>query len=130
MVSERGAWTTPSYPTTIDLELPRWTTSWGAKLRPTLVAMGMALAFADPDFSGMTTDEKLHIDEVIHRAFVDVNERGSEAAAASAVIMGVRPSLSEPPPPVVFHADHPFLYLIRDTATGLILFMGRVVDPS
>jgi len=58
--------------------------------------MGMPPPFGDPDFSGMTTDDKSHIDEVIHRAFVDVNERGSEAAAASAVIMKARPSLSEP----------------------------------
>jgi serpin B len=88
--------------------------------------MGMVDAFGAADFSGMTGQRDLFISAVVHKAFVDVNEEGTEAAAATAVLM----ARSIPPPTPVFRADHPFLFLIRENSTGSILFLGRVVDPS
>jgi serpin B len=80
------------------------------------------------NFAGMSTrPEGLFIDEGFHEAFVDVNEEGTEAAAATALI--TRFISSVPPPIPVFRADHPFLFLIRDDATGTVLFLGRVVNP-
>jgi serpin B len=94
-----------------------------------LVKMGMALAFtANADFSGMNGGrEPLLISNVLHKAFVDVNEEGTEAAAATAVIVARG---GPPPRPIVFRADHPFVYLIRDRRTGCILFMGRMANPK
>lgn len=76
---------------------------------------------------------KFYIGAVIQKAFVETDERGTEAAAATAVVMSINTSLvigPPPPPPVVFHADHPFAYVIRDRNTGAVLFVGRVVDPT
>jgi len=91
--------------------------------------MGMADAFdpAKADFSGMTGTKDLFISAVVHKAFVDVNEEGTEAAAATAVVARMT-AVAEPPPE--FRADHPFLFLIRDTKTGAILFLGRILDPT
>jgi serpin B len=99
-----------------------------------LPAMGMRLAFdaEHADFSGMARpanpDEELHISDAYHEAFVKVDEEGTEAAAATAVVMGARGG--PPPAPPEFRADRPFLFMIRDVASGAILFMGRVVDPG
>jgi serpin B len=115
----------------VQVALPRFTMTAEFELSKPLSSMGMPLAFdpAKADFSGMSTRERLAIDKVIHRAFVDVNEEGTEAAAATAVTM--RPTaVREPEPPTVFRADHPFVFLIRDTRSGDILFMGKVVDPK
>jgi serpin B len=88
--------------------------------------MGMNDAFSgEADFSGMNGNRELSIGEVIHKAFVDVNEEGTEAAAATAVVMFK--AIVKPPP--IFRADHPFIFLIRDNHTGSVLFIGRVVDP-
>ena len=78
------------------------------------------------DFSGMDGRRDLFISEVIHKAFVEVNEEGTEAAAATAII-GIGSAPEQIP---VFRADHPFLFFIRDNNAGSILFMGRVTDPS
>jgi len=100
-----------------------------------LKEMGMPLAFSDSaDFFGMTASGKkdLKIDEAIHQAFVEVNEEGTEAAAATAVIMaplGAAGPQKEPKIPI-FRADHPFIFLIQQKSTGDILFMGRVVNPN
>ncbi len=110
--------------------LPRFTMTWRVLLAGVLKKMGMALAFsaAQADFTAMNGGkEPLWIDEVIHKAFVDVNEEGTEAAAATAVMML---GTGMPRRPVVFRADHPFLFLIRDTRSGAILFLGRVVNPK
>jgi serpin B len=90
--------------------------------------MGMRLPFdaEGADFSGISSGERLFISAVLHKAFVDVNEEGTEAAAATAVVVE-RTSVVEP---VVFRADHPFLFLIRDTRTGAILFLGRLARPE
>jgi serpin B len=91
--------------------------------------MGMPDAF-DPnraDFSAMIGKKELFISAVIHKAFVEVNEEGTEAAAATGVVVGVT---SIAPPPPTFKADHPFVFFIRDNATRSILFLGRVLNPS
>jgi serpin B len=81
----------------------------------------------------MTGKHELFISAVIHKAYINVNEKGTEAAAATAVVMqgslAMPPRRDQPPPPV-FRADHPFLFLIRDNRSGGILFMGRVTDPT
>ncbi len=106
--------------------LPRFKIGFGLDLAKTLESMGMPLAFGGgADFSGMDGTRSLFISNVIHKAFVDVNEEGTEAAAATAVVMSR--GVSRPP---VFRADRPFLFLIRDRATESILFMGRVVNPK
>ncbi len=90
----------------------------------------MKAAFTAADFSGMHTGgEDLSISAVVHKAFVDVNEEGTEAAAATGVVVGVT-SAAPPPKPVHFRADHPFLFLIRDQKTGSVLFMGRLETPK
>jgi serpin B len=108
--------------------LPKFKLEFGIGLAKTLAAMGMPRAFDDrrADFSGMDGTRELYISAVIHKAFVDVNEEGTEAAAATAVVIGKR-SVSRLP---VFRADRPFVFLIRDRVTGSVLFIGRVTDPS
>ena len=113
----------------VRVTLPRFKTTAEFGLKGTLVAMGMADAFNPnaADFSGMTGTKDLFISAVVHKAFVDVNEEGTEAAAATGVVMAGK---SAPAPAPVFRADHPFLFLIRDTKTGAILFLGRILDPT
>ena len=115
----------------VELSLPKFTMTWQGGLGQTLVQMGMKDAFdpAKADFTGMTTSRELFISAVIHKAFVDVNEEGTEAAAATAVIMTTL-SVAMPKEPVKFVADHPFVFIIRDDASGAILFMGRVANPT
>lgn len=96
-----------------------------------LQALGMKLAFTESaDFSAMTSQTQLCIDAVVHKAFVEVNEQGTEAAAATGVGMRTTSIGPDPARPVVFRADHPFLFLIRDNRSGVVLFMGRVMNPS
>jgi len=104
-------------------------------LKELLSSMGMADAFSDyADFSGITQQQPgLKIDYVLHKAFIEVNETKTEAAAASAVLMvevsrGVR--VPTTPPPVVMRIDHPFIFIIRDSQTNTILFVGRVMNPT
>jgi len=90
--------------------------------------MGMPDAFSLPpaDFSGMTGTKELFISKVIHKAYVEVNEEGTEAAAATAVVMLKSVAVQ----PLEFKADHPFIFLIRENQTESILFIGRIVDPT
>jgi serine protease inhibitor len=112
----------------VTLALPKFTFSAEFKLKKALSDMGMSIAFSqNADFSGMTTGEKLFIDAVIHKAFVAVDEKGTEAAAATAVTM--RPTSVQVAPNATLRADHPFLFLIRENASGSILFMGRLSTP-
>lgn len=115
----------------VTVSLPKFKMTYGAELGETLLKMGMPLAFDESaaDFSKMTKMAHLHISRVIHKAFVDVNEEGTEAAAATAVVM-TDESAAVPPPPKTFKADHPFAFMIRDDESGSILFMGRVADPT
>jgi serpin B len=110
------------------LTMPKFEFDSGFSLKEALIAMGMPAAFsAEADFSGMTGDRALSIADVIHKAFVSVDEEGTEAAAATAVVM-VESAM--PGQPVEVTVDHPFIFLIRDIQTGTILFVGRVLDPS
>jgi len=88
-----------------------------------------AFVFGDADFSGMTGNRTLYISAVVHKAFVSVDEAGTEAGAATAVIFPAGSSGPEPPP-VEVTIDHPFIFLIRDIETGAILFVGRVLNPK
>jgi serpin B len=113
------------------VSLPKFKLEQKFELAPALEAMGMRSAFgAGADFSGMTGRKDLAISEVIHKAYVDVNEEGTEAAAATAVVMRTLAIARPIAPPPVFKADHPFVFLIRDEGTGAVLFMGRVVTPG
>ena len=108
---------------------PKFTMETKYSLPRTLSAMGMPIAFTGAaDFSGMDGTRNLFIDDVIHQAFVDVNEEGTEAAAATAGVMTMSSMLVEEPVPV-FRADHPFIFLIQDNETGNILFLGRMANP-
>lgn len=101
------------------------------QLGRTLAAMGMPTAFAaNADFSRMDGTRDLLISDVIHQAYVDVNEEGTEAAAATAVVMKLAAAPVDPEPVPVFRADHPFIFLIQDDETGAILFMGKIADPT
>ncbi|MBN2684202.1 MAG: serpin family protein [Pontiellaceae bacterium] len=110
------------------VQLPKFKLESSFGLGDTLQQMGMTDAFSrSSDLSGMDGTRKLFISSVIHKAFVEVNEEGTEAAAATGVVVGLR---SMPRPPMVFTADHPFLFFIRDNASGTILFMGRMMNPK
>lgn len=111
--------------------LPKFKATSEFLLKGTLAELGMSDAFSrQADFSGMDGRKDFFIGDVIHKAFVEVNEEGTEAAAATAVGMfgSAAPTHSKPVP--VFRADHPFLFLIRDNRNGSILFLGRVTDPT
>ncbi|MDJ0755300.1 MAG: serpin family protein [Ardenticatenaceae bacterium] len=113
----------------VQVFLPRFKVTSSFRLSGTMPSMGMIDAFDEnlADFSGIDgVKHWLYITAMVHKAFINVNEEGSEAAAATGVILGVR---SAPPPVPVFRADHPFLFLIRENSTGSILFLGRVVNP-
>jgi serpin B len=133
-----GKWTGRLVPRKVVVYFPKFRMTWGTKdLTKTLIAVGMADAFdpARADFSGMDGNKPggdrdwLYISQVLHKAFVEVNEEGTEAAAATAVVMRAG-SVARPKPPPVFRADHPFAFLIRERETGSVLFMGRVADPT
>jgi serpin B len=113
----------------VQVSLPKFRAESEFSLGKALSAMGMPTAFTDEaDFSGITPGGGLKISHVAHKAFVDVSERGTEAAAATAVVATLVAMRVEDPP-VVFRADHPFIFLIRDTRSGAILFIGRLTNP-
>lgn len=116
----------------VDVELPKFRLEGAIKLSKTLEALGMRQAFAvnRADFSGISGNRELSISAVIHKAFVDVTEQGTEAAAATAVVMSKLAMMPDREPPVSFRADHPFLFLIRDLRNGSVLFVGRLLEPS
>ncbi len=115
-----------AYQQDTEVSIPRFRMTTEFSLPVTLRAMGLRTAFTtQADFSGMTRDEQLVLDQVVHQAFVDVNEEGTEAAAAT----GVSAVTVSKPEIVEFRADHPFVFLIRDNRTGLLMFVGRVTDP-
>ena len=118
-------------PRQVSLALPRFKVTSGFALRPVLAALGMPLAFTDEaDFSGITAAQRLRIDEVVHQAYIDVNEAGTEAAAATAVVMTAAARFARPDPPVEMIVDRPFRFAITDLRSGLPLFLGRVSDPA
>ncbi|MHC5075670.1 MAG: serpin family protein, partial [Planctomycetota bacterium] len=108
--------------------IPKFKMTQEFSLADVLKSMGIVDAFTSAaDFSGMNGKRDLFISAVIHKAYVDVNEEGTEAAAATAI--GMRVTAIEEPPPV-FRADHPFIFIIRDKVTDSILFLGRVINPT
>ncbi|MDD3101841.1 MAG: serpin family protein [Patescibacteria group bacterium] len=114
----------------VDVFMPKFTFDMKYFMNNTLAKMGMPTAFtSNADFSGMDGTKNLSIQNVIHQAFVDVNEEGTEAAAATGISMGIT---SAPPPQKipVFQADHPFIFVIQDKDNGNILFFGRVSNPN
>jgi len=115
-------------PTEVALTMPKFEFDSDFSLKDTLAAMGMPIAFSGgADFSGMTGNPELFISEVIHKAFVAVDEAGTEAAAATAVIMKLT---AVPESVAAVTIDRPFIFLIRDIETGAILFVGRVLNPG
>lgn len=115
----------------VEIFLPRFKLESGFDLNDTLAKMGMPDAFGSKaDFSGMDGTNLLFISGVFHRAWGEVNEAGTEAAAATAVAVTASAVMEPPPPPPVFRADHPFIFFIRDTRSGSLLFLGRLADPS
>jgi serpin B len=113
---------------TVNLTMPRFEFDSEFGLNDALKALGMPFAFTDAaDFSGMTGKRELVISDVVHKAFVAVDEFGTEAAAATGVVVGIT---SAPLDPATVTVDRPFIFLIRDIATGAVIFTGRVVDPS
>ena len=123
-------WIGQAKPAHVDLTLPRFKFTSQFGLKDPLSQLGMVDAF-DPgkaDFSGMTTMEKLFISAVLHKAFVAVDEKGTEAAAATAIAISATAMPMEPK--IVFRADRPFLFLIRHRPTGAVLFLGRLANPG
>jgi serpin B len=112
----------------VTLSYPKHSIESKLELEAVLAAMGMPTAFEPgrADFSGITTDAPLFISAVIHQANMDVDEKGTTAAAATAIVMRG----SAPGGPVTVVVDRPFLFALRDVATGTILFLGRVTDPT
>ena len=113
----------------VSLTMPRFGIETRAQLAGLLGGLGMPTAF-DPDradFGGITDEERLFISEVVHQANIDVDEEGTEAAAATAVVMR---ATSAPIDIVTLRVDRPFLFALRDVPTGAVLFLGRVADPS
>ena len=116
---------------TVSLFLPKFSITSTLRLDQTLRRLGMTDAFdpAKADFSRMTSGKnKLFIGAAVHKAFIDVNEEGTEAAAATGVAIGLTSAM--PQAVAVFRADHPFLFIIRENRSGSILFMGRVAEPE
>jgi serine protease inhibitor len=114
-----------------DVKIPRFKMEYESSLNKMLVALGMGTAFDESkaDFTGMREKRDVYISEVKHKAIVDINEEGTEAAAATSV--GIRTTSMRPPQErFTFIADHPFLMIIRDESTGAILFMGTLIDPK
>jgi serpin B len=116
----------------VDLRLPKFTVTAAFLLRDTLQALGLGRAFSDDaDFSGITDEKPLSISEVVHKAFIDIDEQGTEAAAATAVVMRVAGLIRKPPAKrVVLTVDRPFLFAVVETNSGLPLFLGQLTRPS
>jgi serpin B len=112
----------------VALTMPKFEFDSSFDLKTTLSDMGMPVAFTtDANFSGMNGQRNLYITDVVHKAFVSLDEAGTEAAAATAVIVGLT---AVPAQPVTVNIDRPFIFMIRDIETGALLFVGRILDPS
>ncbi len=120
-------WDAAMRPAKVNVFLPRFELSGDFELSKALGELGMPSAFTGgADFTGMVADGGIWISSVIHQAWLAVDEKGTEAAAATAVVMtrSAKPRVTE------FRADHPFMFMIRDRETGAVLFMGRMVEPG
>jgi serpin B len=112
----------------VRITIPKFTFETEYSLKEVLQSMGMQQPFTmDADFSGMNGNKDLYIDKVLHNAFVQVDEVGTEAAAATTVHISLT---SLPPPEIEFTADHPFIFFIQHNQTGNILFLGKIMNPQ
>jgi len=130
-IDKLKGWKTNAQSQKVSVWLPKFNLTLSYNLGDNLAGMGMPSAFdsSAADFSGMTGKKDLFIGVIVHKAFIDVNEEGTEAAAATGI--GMAQSLAPKPEKIIdFHADHPFLFFIQDNITGSILFMGRINNPS
>ncbi len=119
--------TSELYSDEVSLMLPKFKSEASLTLSNTLKEMGMPIAFTDDaDFTGISNRNDLKITDVFHKAFIEVSEEGTEAAAATAVVVGVKSM----PMTRTFKANRPFIYIIRDTKTGTPLFIGRLMNPN
>jgi serpin B len=122
-----STWRSALTPQQVNVYLPKFRMETKYDLSETLISMGMPTAFtSSADLSGMDGTRNLQISDAIHQAYVDVNEEGTEAAAATAVMIKLTTIEVVPE----FRADHPFVFLIQDIETGNILFIGRVMNPN
>jgi len=131
LIADLGALPLRTHRQPVTLALPRFRLEEKLSLLATLRELGVTDAFdpATADFSGITTAGRLHVSAVVHQAFTEVTEEGTEAAAATATVIR-RLAARKPAEPVTMTVDHPFLFAITDTATGLPLFLGQVTDPG
>lgn len=114
----------------VDVYFPKFKMSLEYELRKLMSSLGMKAAFnKGADFSRMNGNKDLYISAIIHKTFVEVDETGTEAAAATAVVMRMKSAMPDPDYKT-FRADHPFFYFIRENVSGTVLFAGRVTDPS
>jgi serpin B len=114
----------------VNITLPKFKANQTLPLNGTLAALGIKKAFTNQaDFSGMTGSRDLYLSSAIHKAFIAVDEDGTEAAAATGLMVAGM-AMRVPPPAIEFKADHPFLLLLTDTKTGVVLFIGRVENPT
>jgi len=112
----------------VSVSIPKFKLSVGYQLKPVLSVMGMPQPFSDnADFRGMSSKKDLKISDVFHKAFVEVNEEGTEASAATAVVIQMKSILGSEK---IFKANRPFIFLIREKSTGIVLFLGRMADPT
>jgi len=109
------------------VSMPKFKLETNYNLKPLLENLGMSTAFKEgkADFTGITEDEPLHIGQAIHKAYVDVDEEGTEAAAVTGIGVGI----TSIPKYEIFKADHPFIFIIHEKETGNLLFIGRIVNP-
>lgn len=118
-------------PQLVNVRLPRFKMTLGGSIREQLIGIGLGSLFQGGDFSRMFVDAGDYaISDVFHKAFVEVNEEGTEAAAATAVVIKCTDAMGSFDPIIDFRADHPFVFMIQQRSTGNILFMGKVTDPS
>ena len=119
-------WMKSLYPANTELKLPKFKFSYSVSLNNTLKALGMGIAFSDgADFTGINSTIPLQITDVEHKAFIEVDESGTTAAAATSVVIGISAVLNTPPTVI----DHPFVFAIREMSSGLVLFTGVVNNP-
>jgi serine protease inhibitor len=121
-------WISQLYMREVDLSLPKFKFEYKKQLNDVLTSLGLGIAFTDfADFSGINGTGGLQISKVMHKSFIEVNEEGTEAAAVTGVEIIVE---SLPETPLQFHVNHPFVFALRETTTGAVLFLGKVQDPT
>jgi len=118
-------------PVLVDLKIPKVTTSVSYKLPEPLERLGLRQAFRkDANLSGLFDHGSFMVSDVVHKTFLEINEKGTEAAAATAIGVTLTSGQMSPPKFVEFHAKHPYLIVLRHKATGAILFIGRIEEPT